>query len=215
MKCLKNFAGQLRAFRAAASAILALSALSACSVEDPFESGPCEYGDCDAYITAPFVKDANGYYHATLDWSREYYPYFNLDVEATRTARQFWYNESPVVMAEFDTDSYFVLGEEVAFTISLYQPWLGLWTYNGTPIPYENTTIYLNQFSGTIVPVVQNDTRIYFSDDERGNFNTRRVVGPFPPTMKGDTISIFMKVKWDVGDKYHMKENFLQKFIIE
>lgn len=200
----------LRAFRAAAT-LLILTALFSCEKES--FAPPCETGECNAYIESMFYKDSNGYYHAELDWTREYYPYFTLDIYADRTSQEYRYNNVSVVTAQFDTDSYFVLQDSVAFTISLYQPWLGLWTYDGVPIPYENTTIYLNQFEGTIVPVVQ-DTRIYFSDDELGNFTTKRVVGPFPPSMVGDTISIFMKMKWDIGDILE-KDNYIEKFIIE
>lgn len=200
----------LRAFRAAAT-LLILTALSSCEKES--FAPPCETGECNAYIESMFYKDSNGYYHAELDWTREYYPYFTLDIYADRTSQEYRYNNVSVVTAQFDTDSYFVLQDSVAFTISLYQPWLGLWTYDGVPIPYENTTIYLNQFEGTIVPVVQ-DTQIYFSDDELGNFTTKRVVGPFPPSMIGDTISIFMKMRWDIGDIL-VKDDYIEKFIIE
>ena len=200
----------LRAFRAAAT-LLILTALFSCEKES--FAPPCETGECNAYIQSMFYKDSNGYYHAELDWTREYYPYFTLDIYADRTSQEYRYNNVSVVTAQFDTDSYFVLQDSVAFTISLYQPWLGLWTYDGVPIPYENTTIYLNQFEGTIVPVVQ-DTQIYFSDDELGNFTTKRVVGPFPPSMIGDTISIFMKMRWDIGDILE-KDSYIEKFIIE
>jgi hypothetical protein len=206
-----KIAWQLRAFRAAAWPLLLL-ALSSCEKES--FAPPCETGDCNASIESTFYKDSNGYYHAELDWTREYYPYFNLDVYADRTSPEYWYNSESVVQAEFDTDSYFVLGDSIAFTISLYQPWLGLWTYDNIPIPYENTTVYLSQFEGTIVPVVQN-TDIYFSNNrENGRFYTRRTVGPFPPTMIGDTISIFMKVKWDIGEII-TKDSYVEKFIIE
>ena len=200
----------LRAFRAAAT-LLILTAFFSCEKES--FAPPCETGECNAYIESMFYKDSNGYYHAELDWTREYYPYFTLDIYADRTSQEYRYNNVSVVTAQFDTDSYFVLQDSVAFTISLYQPWLGLWTYDGVPIPYEDTTIYLNQFEGTIVPVVQ-DTQIYFSEDELGNFTTKRVVGPFPPSMIGDTISIFMKMRWDIGDILE-KDSYIEKFIIE
>ena len=210
MKLKNKSRCNLRAFRAAAT-LLILSTLSSCEKES--FAPPCETGDCNAYIESMFYKDSNGYYHAELDWNSEYYPYFVLDVYADRTSQEYRYNNVSVVTAQFDTDSYFVLQDSVAFTISLYQPWLGLWTYDGVPIPYENTTIYLDQFEGTIVPVVQ-DTEIYFSDDELGNFSTKRTVGPFPPSMIGDTISIFMKMRWDIGDII-VKDDYIEKFIIE
>mgnify|MGYP000153260571 CR=1 FL=1 len=207
---LRKIAEQLARLRAAAWPLIIL-ALSSCEKET--FSPPCESGECDAYIASTFFKDSNGYYHAELDWTREYYPYFNLDIHANKTSPNYWYNGESVVRAQFDTDSYFVLNDSTAFTISLYQPWLGLWTYDGTPIPYQNTTIYLSQFEGTIVPVVQ-DTEILFSEDNSGDFTTRRTVGPFPPSMIGDTISIFMRVKWDIGETYE-KDHYIEKFIIE
>lgn len=210
MLLLNKIAVQLRAFRAAAWPLIILT-LASCEKET--FAPPCETGDCNAIIESTFYKDSNGYYHAELDWTREYYPYFNLDIYADKTSHEYWYNNESVVEAEFDTDSYFVLNDSVAFTISLYRPWQGLWTYSGTPIPYENTTVYLSQFEGTIVPVVQS-TPIHFSENELGEFTTRRTVGPFPPTMIGDTISIYMKVRWDIGESY-TKDHYIEKFIIE
>jgi hypothetical protein len=209
MLLLNKIAGQLARLRAAV--VIILFTLTSCE-KDPF-SPPCETGDCNATILSPFYKDSNGYYHAELDWTREYYPYFTLDIYADRTSPEYRYNGISVVTAQFDTDSYFVLQDSVAFTISLYQPWLGLWTYSDIPIPYENTSVYLSQFEGTVVPVVQN-TNIHFSDDESNRFSTRRTVGPFPPTMIGDTISIFMKVRWDIGESL-IKDHYVEKFIIK
>lgn len=209
-KLIKKIAGQLARLRAAA---LLLTVLTLSSCEREPVAPPCMFGDCNAYIESTFYRDSNGYYHAELDWTSDYYPYFTVDVTADQTSPQYHYNNVSVVRAQFDTDSYFVLEDSIAFTINLYQPWLGLWTYDGTPIPYENTTIYLDQFEGTIVPVVQN-TEIFFSEQEDGEFTTRRTVGPFPPSMIGDTISIFMKVKWDIGENL-TKDGFVEKFIIE
>ena len=202
----------LRAFRAAASLIF-LYALTSCTPE-PF-APLCPTGDCNASIQAPFYKDINGYYHAELDWSREYLPYFTLDIEADRTNKEYWYNDQPAVDARFDTDTYFILGDSIAFTIPLYTPYGGLETYGGFPIATQDTIVYLNQFAGTVVPVVQNNTRIYFEEYEDGRFGTKRVVGPFPPELIGDTISIYMKVYWDGGTIYEEKDHYVEKFIIE
>ena len=210
MKYIKSL-GNLRAFRAAAGPILFLTLFSC--TEEHFIP-PCETGDCNAIIESQFFKDGNGYYHAELDWSREYWPYFTLDITADRTSPEYWYNGDPVVEAQFDTDSYFVLGDSIAFTINTYNPWQGLHTYGGHPIPVGSFTVFLNQFEGDIVPVIQ-DTHIYFSDDENGEFTTKRTVGPFPPTMIGDTISIFMRVNWDLGGELLEKDHYLEKFIIE
>ena len=211
MKSLTKSRCNLRAFRAAASLILLT--LASCATEPLFPL--CDSGDCNATIYSSFTKDVNGYYHAELDWTLEYYPYFILDIEADRTTEGYWYNDQPAVTARFDTDTYFILGDSVAFTIPLYQPYGGLETYGGFPIAVRDTTVYLDQFEGTIVPVVQNNTRVYFSDDELGRFSTKRTVGPFPPTLIGDTISVFMKVYWDGGDEFEVKDHYIEKFIIE
>jgi len=205
--------GNLRAFRAAATVGL-LSFFISCT---PDSTAPmvCETGECDAYIESMYYKDENGYTHVDLDWNSEYLPYFTIDIHATRTVPQFYYNDQPVVSAEFDTDTYFVLGDSLAFVIPLYSPYLGLETYEGFPIPVRDTIVYLNQFAGTVLPIVQNDTRVYFSDDTNGEFTTRRTVGPFPPTLEGDTISIYMKVLWDAGMESVLKEDYYEKYIIE
>ena len=66
-----------------------------------------------------------------------------------------------------------------------------------------------------VFPVVQNDTRVYFSDDSNGEFTTKRTVGPIPPSLEGDTISVYMKVFWDAGLESIEKGNFIEKYIIE
>lgn len=208
---LRKIAVKLRAFRAAAWPLIFLT-LSCTKDELP---PLCPDGDCNAVITAPFQKDANGFYHAELDWSRDYLPYFTIDVDADKTDEWYWYNDQPAVSARFDTDTYFVLGDSIAFTIPLYQPYGGLETYSGFPIAVQDTIVYLNQFAGTIVPVVQNDTRIYFEEKDNGRFMTKRTVGPFPPELIGDTISIYMKVYWDGGSVFEEKDYYEEKFIIE
>tara|TARA_R110000851_G_scaffold82803_2_gene181260 strand:+ start:4020 stop:4607 length:588 start_codon:yes stop_codon:yes gene_type:complete len=169
--------------------------------------------DPNAEMVFPVEADANGYYHVPLNWTGEYYPYFNLTVNADNTPEWAHYNDMSVVTGEFDTDTYFVLGDSLAFTIPLYSPYLGLQTYEGFPIPIRDTIVYLDQFAGTIVPIVQNDTRIYFTE-EGERMTSTRVVGPFPPELIGDTISIYMRIKWDIGDILE-KDHYIEKFIVE
>ena len=209
----KNFRCNLRAFRAAAS--MGFIALTLSCEKEVLIPNTCENGECNAVITTPYTVDSNGYTHVDLEWIGETLPYFTLDIEASRTSPEYYYNDQPVVSAEFDTDSYYVLGDSLAFTLPLYNSFTGLETYEGYPIPVQDTTIYLNQFEGMVFPVVQNDTRIYFSNDENGRFTSKRVVGPIPRGFEGDTITIFMKVFWDAGSNSIMRENYLEKYIIE
>ena len=167
--------------------------------------------DPEAYMLFPDYypylaeQDENGYTHVDLDWTGEYLPYFPIDVVA---------DELPdgITSAEFDSDTYWMLGDSLAFTIPLYSPFEGLETYQGTPIPVRDTIIYLNQFEGTVLNIVQDD-RIYFSFNALG-FASRRIVGPFPPALEGDTINIFMKVTWEEGNSY-IQKHYSEKFIVE
>ena len=208
-----NLRGNLRAFRAAA--LLFLLALALSCEQDVLIPNTCVGGDCNAYMSTQFYKDSNGYTHAVLDWTREYLPYFAIDVEASRTNPVYYYNDVPVVSAEFDTDTYYVLGDSITFTIPLYNPYTGLETYDGFPIPVQDTVVYLSQFQGMVLPIVQNDTRIYFADNEEGRFTTKRLVGPVPEVMIGDTISVYMRVFWDAGEYSVLKDEYLEKYIIE
>lgn len=209
----KKIAALLRAFRAAASLFIILLAAS-CSKEQIL-SPICEDGVCDAYMYTNYTMDSNGYTHVELDWSTSYLPYFYIDVEASRTSPSYHYNNVSSVSAEFDTDSYYVLGDSLAFTIPLYNSFSGLETYEGFPISVQDTTVYLSQFEGTVLPVVQNDTRVYFSESNDGRFTTRRTVGPIPEEFINDTITIFMRVFWDGGQNSMVKDHYLAKYIIE
>jgi len=212
---IKNykFSGQLRAFRAAAS--LAIIALISSCEKEVLVPNTCQSGDCDAFISSQYTVDSNGYTHVDLEWNSDYLPYFTIDATATRTSIPYWYNDQPVVSAEFDTDSYYVIGDSLAFSIPLYNPYTGLETYEGYPIAVQDTTIYLNQFEGMVFPVVQNDTRVYFADDIDGRFTTKRTVGPISQEFLGDTITVYMKVFWDAGSNSVEKDHYIGKYIIE
>ena len=204
---------QLRAFRAAAS--LSLLALTLSCEKEVLITNTCESGDCDAYIFTEHPVDSNGYTHVDLEWNGVYDPYFTLNIEASRTSPQWYYNDQPVVSAEFDTDSYYTLSDSLAFTLPLYNPFTGLETYEGYPISVQDTTVYLSQFEGMVLPVVQNDTRVYFSDDFNGRFTSKRTVGPIPQGFLGDTITVYMRVFWDAGSNSVLKDGYVQKYIIE
>ena len=89
------------------------------------------------------------------------------------------------------------------------------WWYNETPVAqanfYTDTTIDVGY---DIIPVVQS-SRVNLS--KKGESNTlygKRIVGPFPPEMKGDTIDVKAVIFWDAGINYKEKELFI-KFIVE
>ena len=191
--------------------ILICTLLLGCSVEDEGIAPLCLDGDCDAVMELAYERDENGYYHVPLDWDGEFLPRFNIDVEAEPTSPEYHYNDQAFISATFDTDSYWRLGDSLAVTLPLYDPF-GLQTQNGTPIPVNDTIVYLNQFEGMFLPLVQK-TQIYFNTTD-GTYKSRRIVGPIPPQFINDTIKIWMKVTWEGGINIQEKE-YLSKIIIE
>jgi hypothetical protein len=188
-----------------------IATLSSCSKEDTLTA--CD-GDCQAYLEFPGELDENGYYHVKLDWNREYYPYFAIEAFATPVIPQLRYNEESVVIAQFDTDTYWVMGEETTYKVNLYNPFTSDRTSSGNMIPTSVSEVTVNYFKGTKVFVVQ-DTDLYFSSTRgRDNLYTKRIVGPFPPYMQNDTIRIDGEVYWEAGN-YSTFKQVTAKFIIE
>ena len=205
-----KFAGQLRAFRAAAWPILILTTLSCTQPDEP---SVCITGDCTASILFPVSADKNGYYHVPLDWNQEYYPYFDVEVQVSPTSPEFYYNGDSVVAARFDSDTSWVIGDTLVMKQAYYKPFTGEWTSTGGALPTHWKNLNLSQFSGTVVNIAQN-TSIYFKKNDK-NLTSKRILGPFPPHIKGDTITIFMEVTWDAGDLSVTKSDFQEKFIVE
>ena len=180
-----------------------------CDLLNVDQNNSCIDGECDANMVLFYPKDSAGYYHVKLAWTGNYYPRFNLYVEAKK-----YKSGNSVISASFDTDTYWILGDSVSFVIPLYNPFTSLYTnpYWNNPLPSRLDTIILSQFAGLLVPVVQNDTRIYLkeyfpgsdyrhpdefkpSDPEKYMWS-KRIVGPIAPSLKGDTATIFMVVNW-------------------
>jgi len=135
----------------------------------------CINGDCSAYFELNYPQDENGYYRVKLNYSGEYYPWFVVDVYANATNKVWWYNDMPVVEAEFYGDKYLELPNE-------------------------------------IIPVVQ-ETQIYLSGKGE-KLNGKRVIGPIPPQMKGDTLNVEVEMYWDAASNSILK-NYSLKFIME
>ena len=89
------------------------------------------------------------------------------------------------------------------------------WWYNETPVAqanfYTDTTIDVGY---DIIPVVQSSRINLSSRDKANTLYGKRIVGPFPPEMKGDTIDVKAVIFWDAGINYKEKEISI-KFIVE
>jgi len=144
---IKKFSWQLRAFCAAGYALF-LSCTPE-SVDPP----TCIDGNCDAVFNLPYFKDKNGYFHVDLDFTQQYYPRFSIEIDASTTNPEYWYNNSPVVYSNFETDTY--------------------WNYNTDRLPIvQGTKIYLSKYSnkrmkgkrivGPIPPEFEGDTILIY-----------------------------------------------------
>jgi hypothetical protein len=116
--------------------------------------------------------------------------------------------------------------------IPLYNKFTSLYSspYWSKPIPVGDTTLILSQFEGLLVPIVQTDTRIYMKEYFGGNAYQRpdeykpnepdkflwskRIVGPIAPSLRGDTVTIFMKLFWDCGSSFE-DESYELKLVVE
>jgi hypothetical protein len=208
----RKFAARLRAFRAAAWLILPALTLS-CTIEDAVPE-VCLGGECDATMDLGSYKDSNGYYHVKLNWNRDYYPYFILKATASRIPTEYHYNKVPYVSADFDSDTFWVIGEGLTFREAFYNPFNSSYSSSGTMLPTQVNDLTVNNFKGIKVNVVQN-TEVFFREDKDGTFSTYRTLGPFPPELKNDTITVYMRVFWDMGSKSVIKDDFFEKFIVE
>ena len=205
MKKLKRIAVQLARVCAAGFA------LASCEVE-PLAPETCP-GGCDAQMIFPVKADANGYYHIDLNWDGEYLPWFYVDVEATEVDNEYKYNNNSVVEATFDSNTSWIIGSDLIIQQPIYNPFFGNYTSSWEPIPTEFVDVELPQYTGIELNIAQG-TKLYFSK-KNGKLKTRRVLGPFPPAMKGDTITLYMKVYWEAGPLSFTKDDFSQKFIVE
>jgi hypothetical protein len=161
-------------------------------------------------LSMDYPKDNNGYYRVTLNPNKEY-NYTSIFVEASRiTNSRYIYNGISVIEGKFDSNSYWIIGENLAVTLPLYNPFRSLYSspYFRTPILVGTKTIILSQFENQIVPLVP-ETGIYFKEyDPRmdtykpssENLWSKKIIGPIPYKMKGDTIKIYCKVSWECGN---------------
>jgi len=95
------------------------------------------------------------------------------------------------------------------FTIGLYadtqdkEHW-----YNGTPVitSVASSDKEFDMGSYGTQEVVQS-TKVYYNLDpnvkDGSKAYSKRIVGPFPPEMKGQAITVYVSTSWDMGGKSH------------
>lgn len=201
--------------------------LQACFMEDKKPS-LCPTGNCDAKLFLNAPLDENGYYHVDLDFSGENYPRFTIYVEADDVDPYYYYNDMGVVEAAFESDTYWYIQGGLTVQMPLYQPFTGYFSQAGNPISVGNIIVTLDWFDSYPVPVVQ-ETTIYLKKYFAGSTTqpadeytpssldrkwSKRIVGPFSPSIVGDTITVYAEIYWDGGSQSKSKI-FEQKIIIE
>jgi hypothetical protein len=154
------------------------------------------------------LPDNNGYFHIELNWNQRYWPRFMIDVYANKINKGWLINDEPFVSARFSSNKSWIIGDTLVYDVPLYREFGGLSTSSGQILPDTLSTVYLTQFEGIEVNVVQN-TSIYFKDIGDYLFS-RRLVGPFPPYFVEDTVTIAMEIQW--AEKVY--KTYQEKFII-
>ncbi len=209
--------------------LLFLFIFFSCIQEQVEPSNPCITGDCGVkLVVSEGTTDSNGYTHFIL--SNGEYTYFNAYVEASKIKERYQYNGVSVIEAYFDTDTYWILSDSLAVRIPLYKGFGGLRSspyWSSTKLSIGDKLVYLSQYAGFIVPVVQN-TRIYLQEykEDPGGYTSeykpeedyywgKRIVGPIPKGMKGDTIQLFTKIFWEAGSSSVEKNDIVTKIILE
>ena len=162
-----------------------------------------------------YPKDANGRYEVPLLDTG--YTRFNMYVEANELPAKYEYGGTSAISAQFDSSSFWIMGNNLSVTLPLYNPFNSLYSnpYYNTPLPSGSKTVTLSQFQGYIVPIVQ-DTKIYFKEykgptnsfigdeyipsNSTNNYWSKRIIGPVPYTMKGKSTTIYAKIFWDAGN---------------
>ncbi len=68
----------------------------------------CQDG-CETYVDLGVLQDKNGYFHIDLEPTDEKPSRFSIDAYATTTKPEYWYNETPIVEAEFYGDKKIIV----------------------------------------------------------------------------------------------------------
>lgn len=190
--------------------LVLLIAATSCAktAEYPSPFGSKLDGEFKVSMKAP--KDNNGYYHYQYNTAKEF-DYTSIYTEASAiTNERYIYNGTSVIEGAFDSDSYWIMGENIGIKLPLYNPFRSLYSspYFTTPLPVGTKTIMLSQYKNFIVEIVP-QSPIYFKQyDPRmdeyipkgNNLWTKRIIGPIPKYMRGDTIKVYANVTWECGN---------------
>jgi len=154
----------------------------------PEDVNPPLCGDvpCNARIYLPYPQDSNGVYRVDLDFDGEYYPRFDIFIEADDVDPYYYYNDMGVVQAAMESPASWTLPNGEVLEI------------------VQSTTIYLNNSP--------NNTE--YTPSVEGRKWGKRIIGPFPPSFEGEILTINAEIYWDGGSKY-ASQYYEIKIIVE
>ena len=189
------------------------------------------YGDegCWVRLYTDYEMDQNGYYKIPVVNNGR----FNVHIESSAVKQDCQYNGVSVISSSFDSNTFYEIESGISFTMPLYSPFYSLFSQSGNPIKVKDTVVTLDYFQGTIQEVVQS-TRVYHDvKDKQECFGwndpysgptpsvtgdcimySKRIVGPIPNLLKGDTIKIFSRTNFDCGNRIKYLKDSLSVIII-
>jgi len=89
-----------------------------------------------------------------------------------------------------------------------------VWWIDSKPVIVGNFTSNTSwKFQGEYINLVD-ESRIYFRENKSGKLRSRRIVGPFPPSVQNDTIEIIGSIFWDARE-FSKRKEYILKFILE
>jgi hypothetical protein len=190
--------------------LVLLVAITSCAKEVEYPSPFGNKPDGEIIVSMKAPKDKNGYYHFQFNPTKDF-EYTSVYTEASAiTNERYIYNGTSVIEGAFDSDSYWIMGENIGVKLPLYSPFRSLYSspYFNSPLPVGEKSIVLSQYKNFIVEVVP-PTKVYFKKyDSRmdeyipkgNNLWTKRIIGPIPKYMRGDTIKVYANIAWECGN---------------
>lgn len=161
------------------------------------EIPPCVNGDCTATFEYGDYLDGNGYTHIDLKWEGSYLPYFLIKTTANPTSPIYRYNGRSFVTARFESDTYWEIGNKLVYRVDFFNPFQSDRTSRSIELPTRSEDLELDFFKGLIVNIAQSNDLYYAPTNNDLEIVTKKQIGPFPPEMEGDTLTVYVEVFWD------------------
>jgi hypothetical protein len=204
--------------------LLFISLFTNCNEEGDYNPYPCKDGMCNSvfYIDSPNTSlGEDGYWHV------KYYgpKYFTIAGKLDELNDEYIINNIPLVVVAYDSD-YWVTFDDLSFIIPLYSPF-GLHTQTGVSIPVGNLTYNIGDIAQLMEPLniagyqITKNTCFdcpysprLFATYSKYTYRPKQQFY-LDKKMVGDTLSAFIKVKFNTDLGESVEQNHELKIIIE